>query len=183
MRRSLAADGPLRANPPSSFLMYLSAKVRPVSLRSTMRTLPKAPLPTTRSRRKWLRFTAGACQPGVVDDVGPEAIGLVSPRTLVGEDHGLAVALTHGGLWDGDGSSRMHQRAGRRALRAALAAGRRGCGRGRGDKGVGAGAASGGQRRRAGTRGVCMDAAARCSVVGLRGREGAQRRRKEAQEF
>lgn len=42
---------------PSSFLMYLSAKVRPVSLRSTMRTLPKAPLPTTRSSRKWFRFT------------------------------------------------------------------------------------------------------------------------------
>lgn len=31
--------------------------MRPVSLRSTMRTLPKAPLPTTRSSRKWLRFT------------------------------------------------------------------------------------------------------------------------------
>jgi hypothetical protein len=44
---------------PSSFRMYLSAKVRPVSFRSTMRTLPNAPLPTTRSSRKWLRFTAG----------------------------------------------------------------------------------------------------------------------------
>lgn len=36
--------------------MYLSANVRLVSLRSTMRTLPKAPRPTTRSRRKWLRL-------------------------------------------------------------------------------------------------------------------------------
>jgi hypothetical protein len=26
-------------------------------LRSTIRTLPKAPLPTTRKRRKWLRLT------------------------------------------------------------------------------------------------------------------------------
>lgn len=31
--------------------------MRPVSLRSTMRTLPNAPFPTTRSRRKWLRLT------------------------------------------------------------------------------------------------------------------------------
>jgi hypothetical protein len=38
--------------------MYLRAKVKPVSFRSTMRTLPKAPFPTTRSNRKWLRFTA-----------------------------------------------------------------------------------------------------------------------------
>lgn len=37
--------------------MYFNANVKPVSLRSTMRTLPKAPLPTTRSRRKWLRLT------------------------------------------------------------------------------------------------------------------------------
>lgn len=42
---------------PSSLRMYLRAKDRPVSLRSTMRTLPKAPRPTTRRRRKWLRFT------------------------------------------------------------------------------------------------------------------------------
>src|SRR5271170_3609791 len=42
---------------PSSLRMYFSAKVNPESLRSTMRTLPKAPLPTTRSRRKWLRHT------------------------------------------------------------------------------------------------------------------------------
>ena len=42
----------------SSFRMYLRAKVKPVSFRSTIRTLPKAPLPTTRRRRKWLRLTA-----------------------------------------------------------------------------------------------------------------------------
>lgn len=42
---------------PSSFRMYFRAKVRPVSFRSTMRTFPKAPLPTTRKRRKWLRLT------------------------------------------------------------------------------------------------------------------------------
>lgn len=40
------------AHAPSSFRIYLSAKVRPVSLRSTMRTLPKAPLPTTLSNLK-----------------------------------------------------------------------------------------------------------------------------------
>ena len=43
---------------PSSLRMYLSAKVKPVSLRSTMRTLPNAPLPTTRRSLKWLRLTA-----------------------------------------------------------------------------------------------------------------------------
>jgi hypothetical protein len=32
--------------------MYLRAKVSPESLRSTIRTLPKAPLPTTRKSRK-----------------------------------------------------------------------------------------------------------------------------------
>lgn len=38
--------------------MYLRAKDRPVSFLSTIRTLPKAPRPTTRSKRKWFRFTA-----------------------------------------------------------------------------------------------------------------------------
>lgn len=42
---------------PSSLRMYLSANERPVSLRSTIRTLPKAPRPTTRSRRKWFKLT------------------------------------------------------------------------------------------------------------------------------
>ena len=44
--------------PPSSFRMYLRAKDRPVSFLSTIRTLPKAPRPTTLRRRKWFRFTA-----------------------------------------------------------------------------------------------------------------------------
>jgi hypothetical protein len=44
-------------NQPSSLRMYFSANVNPVSFLSTMRTLPNAPLPTTRSKRKWLRFT------------------------------------------------------------------------------------------------------------------------------
>jgi hypothetical protein len=38
--------------------MYFNANERPVSFLSTMRTLPKAPRPTTRKRRKWLRLTA-----------------------------------------------------------------------------------------------------------------------------
>lgn len=42
---------------PSSLRMYLSANERPVSFRSTIRTLPNAPRPTTRSNRKWFRFT------------------------------------------------------------------------------------------------------------------------------
>lgn len=37
--------------------MYFNANDRLVSFLSTMRTLPKAPRPTTRNRRKWLRFT------------------------------------------------------------------------------------------------------------------------------
>lgn len=37
---------------PSSFRMYFSANDSPVSFRSTMRTFPKAPRPTTRRRRK-----------------------------------------------------------------------------------------------------------------------------------
>lgn len=41
---------------PSSLRMYFSANAKFVSLRSTMRTLPKAPRPTTRSKRKWLRL-------------------------------------------------------------------------------------------------------------------------------
>lgn len=52
-----------RGNPgngvPSSFRIYFSANVRPVSFLSTILTLPKAPLPTTRRRRKWFRLTAG----------------------------------------------------------------------------------------------------------------------------
>ena len=43
---------------PSSLRIYFRAKVRPVSLRSTILTFPKAPFPTTRSSRKWLRLTA-----------------------------------------------------------------------------------------------------------------------------
>lgn len=42
---------------PSSFRMYLSAKVNPVSFFSTIRTFPKAPFPTTRSNRNWFRLT------------------------------------------------------------------------------------------------------------------------------
>lgn len=38
--------------PPSSLRMYFKAKVKPVSFLSTMRTLPKAPLPTTRKSLK-----------------------------------------------------------------------------------------------------------------------------------
>ncbi len=37
---------------PSSLRMYFSANDKLVSLRSTMRTLPKAPRPTTLNRRK-----------------------------------------------------------------------------------------------------------------------------------
>lgn len=43
---------------PSSFRIYFNANDRPVSFLSTIRTFPKAPLPTTRSRRKWFKFTA-----------------------------------------------------------------------------------------------------------------------------
>lgn len=41
----------------SSLRMYFNAKVSCVSFLSTIRTLPKAPLPTTRSNLKWLRLT------------------------------------------------------------------------------------------------------------------------------
>lgn len=37
---------------PSSFLIYFKANDKPVSFLSTMRTLPNAPRPTTRKRRK-----------------------------------------------------------------------------------------------------------------------------------
>jgi hypothetical protein len=47
---------------PSSLRIYFKANDRLVSFRSTMRTLPKAPRPTTRSSRKWLRFTVGGRQ-------------------------------------------------------------------------------------------------------------------------
>lgn len=50
---------------PSSFRIYLRANDRLVSFRSTIRTLPKAPRPTTRRRRKWLRFTASGTRKGV----------------------------------------------------------------------------------------------------------------------
>lgn len=46
---------------PSSLRMYLSANDSPVSLRSTIRTLPKAPRPTTRRRRKWFKLTKVPC--------------------------------------------------------------------------------------------------------------------------
>lgn len=46
-----------RNGAPSSLRMYLSANERPVSFRSTIRTLPNAPRPTTRSSRKWFKFT------------------------------------------------------------------------------------------------------------------------------
>ena len=44
---------------PSSFRIYFKANVNPVSFRSTIRTFPKAPFPTTLSSRKWLRLTIG----------------------------------------------------------------------------------------------------------------------------
>lgn len=89
-RRRGGAQG-RREHSLSSLRMYLRAKVRPVSLRSTMRTLPKAPLPTTRSRRKWLRLTGWDGQWCWVES-------RAGGHTLVGEDDGLSVALTHGEL-------------------------------------------------------------------------------------
>lgn len=47
----------MRLSLPSSLRMYLRAKVNPVSFRSTIRTLPNAPFPTTLKSRKWLRLT------------------------------------------------------------------------------------------------------------------------------
>lgn len=55
--RRVEAGGAVRRCVPSSFRMYFRAKDKLVSFLSTMRTLPKAPRPTTRSRRKWLRLT------------------------------------------------------------------------------------------------------------------------------
>lgn len=46
-----------RVDVPSSLRIYFSAKDKFVSFLSTIRTLPKAPRPTTRNNRKWLRFT------------------------------------------------------------------------------------------------------------------------------
>lgn len=63
--------------------------MRPESLRSTMRTLPNAPLPTTRNRRKWLRLTKD-----------PSAAVIKSGQrlswpTFVGQDNGLALRVAH----------------------------------------------------------------------------------------
>lgn len=87
----------------SSLRIYLRAKVKAVSLRSTMRTLPKAPLPTTRKSLKWLSLTVGAAgqhaaQPAEADEVG----GV--PTFIVGVN-GLALLVAHdGGGWKSRGS-------------------------------------------------------------------------------
>ena len=62
--RSLIMFRTLSERTISSFRMYLSANVRPVSFRSTIRTFPNAPLPTTRSKRKWLRLTSSVMHIG-----------------------------------------------------------------------------------------------------------------------
>lgn len=80
--------------------MYLRAKVKPVSFRSTMRTLPKAPLPTTRSSRKWSRLTAVHQCPVLRKSV-------VGRLTFVSKDDGLAAGVAHSGgsraAWDVEG--------------------------------------------------------------------------------
>lgn len=50
---------------PSSLRMYFRANAKPVSFLSTIRTLPKAPRPTTRNNRKWLRFTVKQYETGL----------------------------------------------------------------------------------------------------------------------
>ncbi len=55
---------------PSSFRMYFNAKDSPVSFLSTIRTFPNAPRPTTRKRRKWLRFTAKETRRGQLLPLG-----------------------------------------------------------------------------------------------------------------
>lgn len=62
--RSLIIFRTLSERTISSFRMYFSANVRPVSFRSTIRTFPNAPLPTTRSKRKWLRLTSSVMHIG-----------------------------------------------------------------------------------------------------------------------
>jgi hypothetical protein len=84
-------------NPPSSFLMYFRANDRPVSFLSTIRTLPKAPRPTTLRRRKWFRFTNAdetLCQQGRMADrrLVTEPAGEL---TLTVEVDGLALAVAH----------------------------------------------------------------------------------------
>jgi hypothetical protein len=62
--RSLIIFRTLSERTISSFRMYFNANVRPVSFRSTIRTFPNAPLPTTRSKRKWLRLTSSVMHIG-----------------------------------------------------------------------------------------------------------------------
>lgn len=65
----------------SSFLMYFRAKVRPESFRSTILTFPKAPFPTTRRRRKWLRLTV-TCH-GQLRQRGMDGMGGISEPSSV----------------------------------------------------------------------------------------------------
>jgi len=76
---------------PSSFRMYFNANDRPVSFLSTMRTFPNAPRPTTRRRRKWLRFTA---KPSV--SINRELVSQHETRfTFTVKLDGLSLAVAH----------------------------------------------------------------------------------------
>lgn len=81
-----------------------------MSFLSTMRTLPKAPRPTTRSRRKWLRFTVGqavvsrcvwdSIRHDVVEDGTGDGEDEAEEegrggRTLAVEINGLALTVAH----------------------------------------------------------------------------------------
>ena len=80
---------------PSSFRMYFSANDSPVSFRSTMRTFPKAPRPTTRNRRKWFRLTVCGPPRSVIDIPKSNRDHGRSRLTLAVEVDGLALAVTH----------------------------------------------------------------------------------------
>ena len=88
--------------------MYLRAKVKPVSFRSTMRTFPNAPFPTTRRSRKWLRLTVErvckhTCNYGgssVRRSSGVSKADRMNDGedwklTFVSEDNGLAIGIAH----------------------------------------------------------------------------------------
>lgn len=100
-------------NIPSSLRIYLSANVRPVSFLSTIRTLPKAPLPTTRRRRKWLRltgfprvsillFSTRAARGGAASGALRRGFGLQTKRvpakhTRIIASHRFPLRITHSG--------------------------------------------------------------------------------------
>lgn len=69
---------------PSSLRIYFNAKVKPVSFFSTIRTLPKAPLPTTRSSRNWFKFTIPKSVKSCTEYIFPACLAGSAPAATAG---------------------------------------------------------------------------------------------------